>query len=56
MNLDNERLRDIQQFKAFYHNRLEDEPTELGKDLIEMKLKELETEEKEILKRCKVEI
>ena len=56
MNLDNQRLREIQEFKAFYNERLEDEPTELGIDLIQAKIVELENEEKEILKRCKVEI
>ena len=54
MNLDNQRLRDIQTFKAFYNARLNDEPTELGRDLIQMKLNELETEEKQILERSNV--
>ena len=54
MNMDNVRLREIQQFKAFYNARLNDEPTELGKDLIQMRMKELETEEKQILERSNV--
>ena len=51
MNLDNQRLRQIQEFKLFYEARLREENTELEHDLLEMKLKQLQTEEKEILER-----
>ena len=49
MNLDNQRLREIQEFKAFYNARLKEENTELVIYLINSKIKQLETEEKEIL-------
>ena len=53
MNLDNRRLKEIQQYKLFYQRRLEEEDnTELEEDLLRMKFKALEAEEKEILKRC----
>lgn len=51
MNLDNQRLREIQQFKQFYKARLEEDNTELEKDLLQIRYDELETEEKEILER-----
>ena len=54
MNLDETRLKEIQQFKLFYQARLKEENTELGVTLIQGKLKELNTEETEILERCKV--
>ena len=56
MNLDNQRLREIQEFKLFYEARLREENTELEQDLLQMKLKQLCVEEKEILERCKVEV
>ena len=56
MNLDEQRLREIKEYKAFYNARLKEDNTELGTMLINSKIEELETEEKEILKRCKVEI
>lgn len=52
MNLDERRLQEITQYKAFYHKRLKEEPTPLGKDLIEMQLRKLDEEQTEILKRC----
>lgn len=56
MNLDNQRLKEIQQHKIFYQKRLEEDNTELEQDLLEMKFKALETEEKEILQRLGVEV
>jgi len=56
MNLDETRLREIQQHKLFYQARLDEENTELGTELIENKIKQLTVEEKEILERCKVKI
>ena len=53
MNLDERRLKDIQQYKAFYYQKLSTADTELSKDLIEAKIEILESEEKDILKRCK---
>jgi hypothetical protein len=51
MNLDNQRLREIQQYKLFYEARLKEDNTELEHDLLEMKLNQLKIEEKEILER-----
>lgn len=56
MNLDETRLKEIQEFKTFYHNKLETEDTEIGKLLLQEKIKELTIEENDILQRCKVEI
>lgn len=51
MNFDNQRLREIQQYKKFYKERLKEDNSELEKDLLQIKYEELETEEKEILER-----
>ena len=56
MNADNQRLREIQQYKRFYKARLEEDNTELEHDLLTIKYEQLETEEKEILERCDVKI
>ena len=54
MNLDNQRLREIQQAKLFYKKRLAEDNTELEQDLLQIKYNQLETEEKEILERSDV--
>ena len=51
MNLDIQRLREIQQFKQFYKARLEEDNTELERDLLQIRYNQLDNEEKEILKR-----
>ena len=56
MNLNNQRLREIQQYKKFYQARLREDNTELERDLLQIKYEQLETEEKEILERCDVKI
>lgn len=56
MNADEYRLRDIRDFKAFYYRRLSKESFKKDKELIQEKIDELEKEEKEILKRCKVDL
>ena len=56
MNYDNQRLKTIQKFKAFYHQKLKEEPTELGESLIQAKIQELDNEEKQILQRFDVKI
>lgn len=56
MNLDNQRLREIQESKLFYGIKLEQANT-IEDSLIYMnKIENLEIEEKEILKRCDVRI
>ena len=47
MNMDESRLKEIQEYKAFYNARLDEDNTELGKDLIQSKINQLEDEEKE---------
>ena len=54
MNLDERRLKEIQEYKHFYYQKLQTADTELSKDLIEAKIEVLETEEQNILKRCKI--
>ena len=56
MNLDNQRLREIQQFKKFYKERLKEDNTELEQDLLQIQYNKLENEEKEILERSDVKI
>ena len=56
MNLDNQRLREIQQFKKFYLERLKEDNTELEQDLLQIQYNKLENEEKEILERSDVKI
>jgi len=56
LNLDEQRLKEIQEYKRFYQMKLDEDNTELGVNLIKMKIEDLENEEKEILKRCKVEL
>ena len=48
------RLKEIQEYKHFYYQKLSTADTELSKDLIEAKIEILESEEKDILKRCKI--
>lgn len=54
MNLDNQRLKDIQRFKTVYTNELLKADTISDCILFQSKIDELEAEEKEILKRCDV--
>ena len=56
LNLDEQRLKEIQEYKRFYQMKLDEDNTELGVNLIKTKIEDLENEEKEILKRCKVEV
>ena len=56
MNLDNQRLREIQQYKKFYSERLKEDNTELEQDLLQIQYNKLENEEKEILERSDVKI
>jgi len=56
MNLDETRLKEIQEYKLFYQARLDEENTELGVELINNKIRQLDIEEKEILERCKVKV
>jgi len=56
LNLDEQRLKEIQEYKRFYQMKLDEDNTELGVNLIKTKIEDLENEEKEILKRCKVEL
>ena len=56
MNLDNERLRDIQRFKAVYGKELDKADTIEDCLILQGKIDELENEEKQILERFKVEI
>ena len=56
LNIDEQRLKEIQEYKQFYKMKLDEDNTELGVNLIKMKIEDLENEEKEILKRCKVEL
>ena len=56
MNMDESRLKEIQEYKKFYQIKLNEDNTELGKDLIQSKINKLEEEEKEILERCDVKI
>ena len=51
MNLENQRLREIQQYKKFYKKRLEEDNTELEQDLLQIRYNQLANEEKEILER-----
>ena len=56
MNMDNRRLKEIQEYKMGYQNLMDKSET-LG-DILDYneKIKELEKEEKEILERCDVRI
>ena len=56
MNFDECRLKEIQEYKKFYQIKLDEDNTELGKDLIQSRINKLEEEEKEILNRCDVKI
>ena len=56
LNIDEQRLKEIQEYKRFYQMKLDEDNTELGVNLIKTKIEDLENEEKEILKRCKVEL
>ena len=56
MNYDESRLKEIQEYKAFYNARLNEDNTELSRDLIQSRINKLEKEEKEILNRCDVKI
>ena len=56
MNQDNVRLREIQQYKKFYSERLKEDNTELEQDLLQIQYNKLENEEKEILERSDVKI
>ena len=54
MNVDNNRLKDIQVFKAAYYKELEKADTISDCLMLEHKINELEAEELEILKRFDV--
>ena len=54
MNLDEQRLREITEFRAFYEIKLNEENTDLGKDLIQVQIQKLDDEKEDILKRCNV--
>ena len=56
MNLDNQRLKEIQTFKAFYNARLSEAETVLERDLLQIQLTKLNEEETEILERCDVHV
>lgn len=56
MNLDERRLKDIQESKVFYKARLKEDNTDLGVELIKCKIEGLNEEEKDILERCKVKV
>ena len=56
MNIDNQRLREIQLFKNTYGNELIKAESIEDCLIIQSKIDELETEEKEILRRCDVEV
>ena len=52
MNLDEQRLREITEFRAFYEMKLKEETSDLGKDLIQCQINKLDEEKEDILKRC----
>ena len=52
MNRDEQRLREITEFRAFYEIKLKEENTDLGKDLIQVQIQKLDDEKEDILKRC----
>ena len=52
MNLDEQRLKEITEFRAFYKAKLEEENTELGRELIQVQIQKLDEEKEDILKRC----
>ena len=52
VNLDEQRLREITEFRAFYEMKLKEENTDLGKDLIQVQIQKLDEEKEDILKRC----
>ena len=54
MNLDNQRLKDIQIFKSMYHKQLKKADTISDCLMIQKHIDRLEKEEAEILKRCDV--
>jgi hypothetical protein len=56
LNPDNQRLKEIQTYKTIYHQKLQKAETELEKDLIEIQITKLNQEEKEILKRCNINV
>lgn len=56
MNMDNQRLKDIQIFKKIYYRELDKANTISDCLTIQAHIDELETEEKEILSRCDVRI
>ena len=54
MNMDNQRLKEIQELKLGYKQKMLDAPTMTEAFEYQDKYIELENEEKEILKRCDV--
>ena len=54
MNQDNQRLKEIQEFKKFYKSRMDEAETEFESDILQVQFNKLEEEEKEILKRFDV--
>jgi hypothetical protein len=56
LNPENRRLKEIQTYKTIYHQKLQKAETILEKDLIEIQITKLNQEEKEILKRCNINV
>lgn len=56
MNLDNRRLTEIQQYKNAYQSLMDKSESISEIEDYNQKIRELETEEKEILERCDVKI
>ena len=52
MNLDETRLKEIQEYKRIYTHKLEHAESELEHDLLTIQLDKLNEEEIDILKRC----
>lgn len=56
MNLDNRRLTEIQQYKNAYQSLMDKSESISEIEDYNQKIRELETEEKEILERCDVKL
>jgi len=52
--MDERRLKEIQEYKHFYYQKLQTADTELSKDLIEAKIEILESEEKTLKRKVSV--
>ena len=51
MNRDETRLKEIQDYKRFYHSKIQSAESELEHDLLQVQLDKLNDEETSILKR-----